>query len=129
MVRRRVVRSAAAMNVIDFSIYDEYRTWCVQQLEDIIQQYSTMPMQMLQQLCLGRCIETPRSCRKIFLKQLVCLRKHFLQTTSEAEDGDVFREDISRLMLRMYCLLNAGVGHAHHVVFMKWSPEVTTMLM
>ena len=129
MVRRRVVRSAAAMNVIDFSIYDEYRTWCVQQLEDIIQQYSTMPMQMLQQLCLGRCIETPRSCRKIFLKQLVCLRKHFLQTTSEAEDGAIFREDISRLMLRMYCLLNAGVGNAHHVVFLKWSPELAAMLM
>ena len=129
MVRRRVVRSAAAMNVLDFSIYDEYRTWCVQQLEDIIQQYSTMPLQMLQQLCLGRCIETPRSCRKIFLKQLVCLRKHFLQTTSEAEDGAIFCEDISRLMLRMYCLLNAGVGNAHHVVFLKWSPELAAMLM
>ena len=129
MVRRRIVCSAAVMNVIDFSPYDEYRVWCVQMLDDTIQQYRTMPLQMLQQLCLGKCIETPRSCKKVFLKQLTSLRKAFLLTTSDAEGGAFFREDISRLMLRMHCLLNAGVGNAHHVVFMKWSPELTAMLM
>ena len=117
------------MSVIDFSIYDEYRTSCIHQLEDTIQQYRAMPLQMLEQLCLGRCIETPRSCRKIFLRQLIILRKQFLRTTSEAEDGAIFREDMSRLMLRMYCLLNAGIGHAHDVVFMKWSPSLAAMLL
>ena len=129
MVRKRAVRLAVVMNVVDFSFYDVCRTWCLHILNDTIRHHATMPMQMLQQLCKGRSIETPKSCKKIFLKQLVRLRTHFLQTTSEAEDGAIFREDISRLMLRMYCLLNAGVGNAHHVVFLKWSPELAAMLM
>ena len=80
-----------------------------------------MPFAALKKACCGKTIESPKSCKKVYLRQLVKLCKRFAATSSALNGGEHFLEDIQRLVLNMQDLLNAGVGNAHDVQFQKWS--------
>jgi len=116
------------MSIMDLHVFDEYRTACILHISQTIETMKHMPLQELKQLCNGKSIHTPLSCKKVYIRQLRTLLRHFERTTNEAEGGADFCEDVSRRMLQMYCLLNAGVGRAHDVVFLKWSPKVVANL-
>ena len=116
------------MDVAYLRIHDEYRRKSMEVLEACIAFHESMPLNELKRRCKGTSIHTPKSCKKAYLQQLHTLYRHFKVTTCEVEGGEEFREDISRRMLQMYCLLTAGIGNAHHVKFLKWSPKLMATL-
>ena len=69
-------------------------------------------------------VETPTSCRNLFIRQIKCLESRFHNTTSWNDDGEFFCEDINQLMLDLSNLLKAGIANAHCVSFQKWEPSM-----
>ena len=100
---------------------DFVRIECILILAEHIQWVNNMNLPVLQKACLGKTIHTPKSCKKIYLKQLIKLCKRFAATSNALEGGEHFLEDIQRLVLNMQDLLAAGIGKAHDVKFQKWS--------
>ena len=116
------------MSIIDLHLFEEYRTSSMLHIAKEIDTVEHMPLQTLKHMCMGQSIHSPKSCKRVYLKQLRALLIHFRRTTNEAEGNAEFREDVARRMLQMYCLLNAGIGRAHDVVFTKWSPQMLANL-